>query len=537
MVKYVFVTGGVISGIGKGVICASIGAILKMSDDKIRFTIKKLDPYLNVDPGTMNPFEHGEVFVTNDGTEADLDLGYYERFTGIETSSINSTSSGRLYMNLLEKERNGHFLGKTVQTIPHFTNEIKQYITEGSDKFDIIICEIGGSIGDLEAHAFYETLRQLKNEIPHHDILFVHVTYIIHMTTTNELKTKPTQNAIKELNSAGIYPDILVCRLENNSDLSSVIDKLALHTNVAKNKIIISPNVNSIYEIPLKLVEQNLDQILFEHFNIYHPQTQKIKANTKSWDSLLLKINNSSRIRIKIGIIGKYVELHDAYKSLIEAIDHACYVHEVNKELVWIDCRKNISESLISDFDTFDGFIVPGGFGNIGINNMIKCIENIRIKKKPLFGICLGMQLICIEYARNICGVVDAGSQEFDDKEHIVKIMIDDKKIGGTMRLGSHTIKLKEKSKIYDIYGKKQFISERHRHRYDLNPEFVPILEKNGLNICGVDADNDLVEIVELLNTSNDIDHFYIGCQYHPEYKSTPMNPHPLFLNFVKACL
>ena len=524
MTKYLFVTGGVISGIGKGVISASIGRILQQCGQKI--TIKKLDPYLNEDPGTMNPIEHGEVFITADGKETDLDLGYYERFNDIVTGESNSTSSGKLYRKLFNLERDGEFLGKTVQIIPHFTDQIKDFITTNADLYDIVICEIGGSIGDIEAMAFYETLRQLRNEMGD-SIVFVHVTYLVYYSTTNELKTKPTQNAIKELNSSGIYPDILICRTEHQDLVTSDIQqKLALFTNVKKERIMMSHNVQNIYEVPLRLVEQGMDQILIDRFGIGIE-----RANMKEWIDLNDRIANSldSTEVIKIGMIGKYVELHDAYKSLIEAITHASFYHECRVELVWINCRDN--QILTNEeLSAIDGFIVPGGFGETGIDNMIHYISLVREMRKPMLGICLGMQMICVEYAKNVCQVQGAGSAEMGDYPHqIVKVMIDDVRLGGTMRLGRHEFKM-EDSNVKKLYDARNFeYAERHRHRYDVNPEYIDIIEQNGLKIVGTSDTDNLVEIEELP------DHpFYVGCQFHPEFNSSPMRPHPLFLELIR---
>lgn len=529
--KYIFVTGGVISGIGKGVISASIGTILKaMGIDNI--TIKKLDPYLNVDPGTMNPVEHGEVYVTDDGAETDLDLGYYERFTGITMSKINSTSSGKLYTTLLDKERRGEFLGKTVQIVPHLTDEIKKFIKAGDDVYDVIICEIGGSIGDIEAMAFYESLRQLRNEMSEL-IMFVHVTYLVNYATTNEIKTKPTQNAIKELNSAGIYPDILICRTEISAKVDDLItDKLAMFTNVPKRKIIISPDVDSIYRVPLILQSQGLDLRISEHFNLF------ARAEMKKWRNVCKSIyiaSNSERT-VKIGIIGKYIELHDSYKSLIEAIMHAGVANGCCVELIWINSREEITDKTLGKIAESDGFVVPGGFGNTGIENMIKLISAVRkLRSKPLLGICLGMQLMCIEFARNVLKI-DAGSAEFGNgSEEVVKVMIDEEKLGGTMRLGSHKVTLENGSYISEIYDT-QFIGERHRHRYDVNSEYVEWLERGGLEVSGK-SEAGLVESIELSNIEYLLPRYYIGVQYHPEYKSTPMNPHPLFVELINRAL
>ena len=512
MTKYIFVTGGVISGLGKGVTSASIGAILQMLGQK-NITIKKLDPYLNIDPGTMNPFEHGEVYVTSDGIETDLDLGYYERFLNIETNETNSTSSGKLYQKLLNNERNGDFLGKTVQMVPHFTNTVKEFICSNSNKYEYIICEIGGSVGDMEGMAFYEAIRQLRNDLGYENVLFIHLTYLVHYGITNEIKTKPTQNSIRDLQQLGIIPEILICRTEHLIS-DEIKEKLSLHTNVNKQNIIVARDVSSIYNVPIEFINDKIDEILMKKFAIKNP------INKTKWIELNNKII-SLRDSVTIGILGKYTKLNDSYKSLLESIFHAGLYHNYSVKIVWIDAREEFNHS----FENLSGVIIPGGFGMTGIETIINYICILRVKKIPLFGICLGMQLMIIEYCRNILGFKNSNSEEFSKGENQVI-----KKIkNGCMRLGNQDIILHD-SKIRNIYGK-DIITERHRHRYIINNETN---FNNDFIISGrsVHENNSIIETIELK------DHpWYIGCQYHPEYKSSPFNPHPLFSSFIGECI
>ena len=520
--KYIFVTGGVISGLGKGVTSASIGAILQMLGET-NITIKKLDPYLNVDAGTMNPVEHGEVFITNDGTETDLDLGYYERFLGIETTCNNSTSSGKLYKKLIEKERNGDYLGKTVQTVPHFTNIIKEFITYNIGNIDYIICEIGGSIGDIEAMAFYEALRQLKNDVGQNNILFIHLTYLLYLPSTKEIKTKPTQNTIKDLQQAGISPDILICRSEIPIP-KYIKEKLSLHTNLPVPNIISALNAESIYQVPLNYIGEGLDHILINKLKT------KNKLNTLKWKKLnqnILSLNNKNSITI--GIIGKYTRLNDSYKSLLEALFHASiyYGSKIKIELINSRIKDSIS------FDSLDGIIIPGGFGIDGIENILSIIKLARENKIPTLGICLGMQIMVIEFCRNILKLENADSEEFNGHGPNVIIKSDsNKQIGGTMRLGKYGIKIKS-SQCSEIYGSK-IIYERHRHRYKIDNKYLQQLQANGLYNVGTAITDDIVEIIEL---NKQIHPWYIGTQYHPEYQSSPFKPHPLLLSFIKKCI
>ena len=524
MVKYIFVTGGVISGLGKGVTAASIGAILQMLGEK-RITIKKLDPYLNVDPGTMNPLEHGEVYVTNDGCETDLDLGYYERFLEMEMGRDNSTSSGKLYKDLLEKERKGGYLGKTVQMVPHFTDIVKDFISFNESEYDYIICEIGGSTGDIEAMAFYEGIRQLKTTIGAENILLIHLTYLIYYSTTKELKTKPTQNAVRDLQRNGLFPDILVCRTEIPIT-KAVREKLSLHSSLPKENIIEAIDVESIYNVPLHFIKENIHHIIKKKFTISGES-----IDTKKWDILNKDIKMLEKT-ITIGILGKYVELNDSYKSLIEALFHSGLYYKYKVNIKWINAREDKKNS----YQGISGIIIPGGFGINGIEMMVKEIEQIRKNNIPTLGICLGMQLMVIEYFRNVVGEKDAGSAEFPGYSPNVVSKLRDKNekgIGGTMRLGGIQINLKENSKVRGIY-KEDSITERHRHRYTINTTYSSQLEENGFKISGYSERDNRIEIVELDEGKHP---WYIGCQYHPEYKSTPFRPHPLFLSYIEKCL
>ena len=522
MTKYIFVTGGVISGLGKGVISASMGAILQMLGEK-NISIKKLDPYLNIDPGTMNPTEHGEVFVTEDGTETDLDLGYYERFLEIKTTEANSTSSGKLFQKILNNEREGKYLGKTVQMIPHFTDIIKEFICYNPDDCDYIICEIGGCVGDIEAMAFYEAIRQLRNDLGVQNILFIHLTYIVHYSITDELKTKPTQNNIRELQQVGITPDILICRTEKNMS-KEIKKKLSLHTNLPEINIIEAENLSSIYKVPLNLVRQDIHKIISQRFSINN------MINCSKWNNLNNRIEGCKG-DITIGILGKYTELNDSYKSLIESINHACIYHNRSFNIKWINAREYDGD--VNIIKNIHGVIIPGGFGNNGIENMISLIKDIRCLEIPVFGICLGMQLMVIENLRNHF-VTTATSEEFNkegERTNVITKIITNNNLGGSMRLGLKEIELSPLgySNVKKIYGK-QIISERHRHRFGVDPQYRSTLSLNW--IISMSVSDNIIEIVELK------DHpWYIGTQYHPEYNSTPFNPHPLFCSFIENCI
>lgn len=539
--KYIIVTGGVLSGLGKGVATASIGAVLNMMNIT-KFTIKKLDPYLNVDPGTMNPHEHGEVYVTHDGTETDLDIGYYERFTGIRASIHNSTSSGKLYQRLIERERRGDFLGQTVQMIPHFTNEIKNFIRHGEEHYDVILCEIGGSVGDIEAMAFYEALRQLKNEVGQARFALVHLTYLVHYQASNELKTKPAQNAVRELMQTGLPPDILLCRTEQMLDAlpSAIIDKLQPYCK----RLIWAPNVNNIYQIPLQFVRQALHVHLT---NVLQWSCTETQIDTSKWTPYE-RCSVASKRTITIAIVGKYVQLQDAYCSLLDAIQHASDAKVCFK---WFDAR-----APPDDFDAFfnnaDAVLVPGGFGATGLDIIIDCLRYAREHRLPTLGICLGMQLMVIEFLRHQCGHTHAMSTEHEQptkrtntstKDIVIGLLkswqttnntsdnnvqkADPSTKGGTMRLGAFDVQLRVGSTFQQLYNATT-VSERHRHRYEVCPHIVPTIEMYGMHV--VAHRDGVVEGVEVKHHP-----FYIGCQYHPEYNSSPFAPHPLFVGFLRA--
>ena len=517
MTFYIFVTGGVISGLGKGITSASIGAILQAMN--LHITIRKLDPYLNVDPGTMSPIEHGEVFVTDDGTEADLDLGSYERIAEIKTTQYNSTSSGKLYLNLLNKERRGDFLGHTIQIVPHFTNEIKAFITYDSAQYDVIICEIGGSIGDIEGMAFYEALSQLSHDLGREHLMFVHLTYLVYYAMTKELKTKPTQNAVRELRRAGIFPELLVCRTDYPMT-EHVHSKLQPYAQY----ILEAPNVDSIYKVPLLFIRQNLHFIILRHFNIQR------SIYMLKWHELVNHINKLTE-EVNIAIVGKYVELTDSYKSLLETLEHAAIHHHRLLKTTWINVRTMSLKKIKETLTLVNGVVVPGGFGHTGIDCLLDTIQYIREKDMPFMGICLGMQLAVIEFYRNVVGIQNSGSTEFGHYDHpiIHKINPESQSLGGTMKLGATPIHLKPSTKTASFYPDST-ISERHRHRYEINQYYKDSLQEHGLTVSGISEES--IEIVELSEKP-----FYIGCQFHPEYQSTPFHPHPLLTAFVEKSI
>ena len=515
MTKYIFIVGGVISGLGKGVISASLGAILKEMGFKI--TIKKLDPYLNIDPGTMNPIEHGEVYVTKDGGETDLDLGYYERFTELTLSKDNSTSSGKLLYKLLTNERKGDFLGKTIQFMPHFTNSIQSFIRENEEKYDFIICEIGGSAGDYESSYFFESIRQMKlNGI---NIMLCIATYIVYYKITQELKTKPTQVAVKQLMACGLQPDLLFARSEY--DLTTEIKKkISLYTNISYKNIIQSKDVNSIYEVPLEFYNENIVQCITSHFKIDNPLPKMEK-----WINLNKKIK-SLKNEITVGIIGKYTKLKDSYYSLIEAIEHAGYELNHKIKFVWIEAREEFD---LQKLENVNCVVIPGGFGTNGIENIIKYVTYCRENDIPLLGICLGFQLVIIEYARNILGIQNATSGEFSNiGTFIINKKTNDEIFGGTLRLGEFPIALKKDSLVHKIYNK-DIVNERHRHRYELDMNYCELLEKNGMIISGVYKN--IPEILEISDKK-----FFVCVQYHPEFNSSPFSANPLFVNLLSTC-
>lgn len=515
MTNFIFVVGGVISGLGKGVISASLGAILKEMGFKI--TIKKLDPYLNIDPGTMNPIEHGEVYVTKDGGETDLDLGYYERFAELTLSKNNSTSSGKLLYKLLNNERKGKFLGKTIQFMPHFTNSIQEFIKEDSKDYDFVICEIGGSAGDYESSYFFESIRQMK--LNGDKIMICIATYIVYYKITKELKTKPTQVAVKQLMSCGLQPDMLFARSEYKLT-NELKKKIALYTNIPVKNIIQSTDVNTIYQVPMEFFKENIVDCIKDHFNIDKPI-----PTMEKWINLNEKIK-SLKNEINVGIIGKYTQLKDSYYSLIEAVEHAGYELDSKINFIWIEAREEFN---LQKLENVNCVIIPGGFGTNGIENMIKYITHCREYDIPLLGICLGFQLSVIEYARNILGIKNATSSEFSNiGTFIINKKTNDEMFGGTLRLGEFSVILKEKSMAYEIY-KKEVVRERHRHRYELDMNYKKILEEKGMIISGVYRE--IPEIIEIPDKK-----FFVCVQYHPEFNSSPFSANPLFVNLLSTC-
>jgi CTP synthase len=525
--KYIFVTGGVVSSLGKGLAAASIGCLLESRGLKVN--LMKFDPYLNVDPGTMSPFQHGEVFVTDDGAETDLDLGHYERFTHAKLSRDNNWTTGRIYEQIIAKERRGDYLGKTVQVIPHVTNEIKAAMKKVAQDVDVAIVEIGGTVGDIESLPFMEAIRQMRQELGRERTLFMHVTLVPFIAAAQELKTKPTQHSVKELLSIGIQPDILLCRTDRFLS-KEIKSKIALFCNVEEEAVITAKDVASIYEVPVVFSHEGVDTLVLRYLHI-----ESKERDLKSWEELLHRVYNP-KAEVTIGIVGKYVEYEDSYKSLKEALVHGALAHNLKLNLNWIEAEgleagDRSSEEQLADYD---GILVPGGFGKRGIEGMLIAIRYAREQKVPYFGICLGMQTACIEFARNVCGLADANSSEFDPATpHRVIYKLRElrgvEELGGTMRLGAWTCKIEPGTLAHRIYGQLE-ISERHRHRYEFNREYEETLTAGGLRISGSTPDGTYVEIVEL----PDHPHF-IGCQFHPEFKSKPLEPHPLFKTFVGA--
>ena len=531
MAKYVFVTGGVVSGLGKGITASSIALLLKARGYKV--FMQKFDPYFNVDPGTMNPIQHGEVFVTYDGCETDLDLGHYERFIDEELNYSSNITSGKIFKSVIDKERHGDYLGATVQMIPHITNEIKNKVYEAghSSKADIVITEIGGTVGDIESESFIEALRQIQYEKGSNETFFVHCTLIPFIYGSNELKTKPTQNSVKDLRNMGIKPDALVCRTPYSTN-DHIKDKISLFCSIPKENVIDSVDVNNIYEIPINYYEQKIDEIILKQFKLPFKKT-----NLSEWKKLVEIVNTLDK-EIEIALVGKYMELHDAYISVVEALKHAGYKYNTKISINWIDSEtlENNKVNLKEIFKKSKGILVPGGFGNRGINGKIKSINYARINNIPFLGICLGMQLAVIEFARNVCGITNANSTEFDPntKEPIIDLMADQKSIvnmGGTLRLGNYDCTVKKGTLAYKYY-KNDKILERHRHRYEFNNKYRSLLEEKGMIFSGINERANLVEIVELPNLKH-----FIACQFHPEFKSRPLRPAPLFDSFIKASL
>ena len=525
MAKHIFVIGGVLSSLGKGIASSSVGLLLKKMGYNV--VMQKFDPYLNVDPGTMSPYQHGEVFVTDDGAETDLDLGHYERFIGRPLTRNSNSTSGQIYDIVLKKERRGDYLGKTVQVIPHVTNEIKKLIYNMAKDNDIVITEIGGTVGDIESLPFLEAIRQFRLEVGVENSLFIFLTYVPFLKAAGELKTKPTQHATTKLREIGIQPDILLCRSEKPFD-DEIKSKIALFTNVQKSRVINAVDVITIYEVPKVLMNANIHEKICEHFHL-----QQNEIDFSDWDRIIDNIKNPEQ-EVIIAVCGKYVKHQDAYKSVGAALIHAAAFHKVKLNIKWVDSEKTISENAIQkNLEAVDGILVPGGFGIRGIDGKVAIAKYARENGIPYFGICLGMQTAVIEFARNVCGLKDAYSSEFDEacKNPVINLMNDQKYIemmGGTMRLGAYPCSIKENSLAYKIYDHNE-ISERHRHRYEFNNNYRNIIEENGMRISGISPDDLLVEIVELPSHP-----FYIGVQFHPEFKSRPDDPHPIFREFIK---
>jgi len=525
MAKHIFVIGGVLSSLGKGIASSSIGLLMKKMGYKI--VMQKFDPYLNVDPGTMSPFQHGEVFVTDDGAETDLDLGHYERFIGIPLTKNSNSTSGQVYESVIQKERKGVYLGKTVQVIPHVTNEIKSLIHKMSADNDIVITEVGGTVGDIESLPFLEAIRQFRLDVGVANTLFVFLTYVPYIKAAGELKTKPTQHATTKLREIGIQPDILICRSEKpiNDEIRS---KIALFTNVQKSHVFNAYDVSTIYEVPRVLMQAKLHEKICEHFHL-----QQNAIDFSDWNRIIDNIKNAEE-EVTIAVCGKYVRHQDAYKSVGAALIHAAAANRFKLNIKWVDSEKVFSEAEIEkELSNIDGILIPGGFGVRGIDGKISIAKYAREKQIPFFGICLGMQIAVIEFAQNVCGLEDAYSSEFDEecKNPVIDLMENQKyleMLGGSMRLGAYACVLKEDSLVFQIYRKNE-ISERHRHRYEFNNKYREIIEKHGMRITGTSPDNLLVEIVEISSHP-----FYIAVQFHPEFKSRPDKPQPIFNEFIK---
>jgi CTP synthase len=532
MAKYIFVTGGVVSSLGKGIAAASLGCLLESRGLKV--TLQKFDPYLNVDPGTMSPFQHGEVFVTDDGAETDLDLGHYERFTHAPLTQANNLTSGRIYEQIISRERRGDYLGKTVQVIPHVTNEIKaavRRVSTAADQspIDVAIVEIGGTVGDIESLPFLEAIRQLRHELGRENTLFVHVTLVPWIAAAQELKTKPTQHSVKELRAIGIQPDMLLCRSEWPLP-QDVKEKIALFCDVDVKAVITASDVASVYECPLVFAEQGVDEIALR---LLHMEAGPRKL--ARWSEMVKRIQRPAR-QVSIGLVGKYVEYEDSYKSLKEALLHGGLAHDAKVDITWIESDRLKWPEASEELERFDGILVPGGFGRRGVEGMLHAIRFARECKVPYFGICLGMQTMVIEFARNVCGLANANSTEFDPAtpDRVIYKLRELKgvdELGGTMRLGAYPCLLAENSFARAAYGASE-ISERHRHRYEFNREYETILKQHGLGLTGETPDGVYVEICELPGHP-----WYLGCQFHPEFKSKPLEPHPLFRAFIGAAL
>ncbi len=523
--KYVFVSGGVVSGLGKGISAASLAALMEAHGYTV--TMLKIDPYVNVDPGTMSPFQHGEVFVTDDGAETDLDLGHYERFTSSTMGKKNNFTTGRVYLSVLEKERRGDYLGKTVQVIPHITDEIKRRIRAVGGETDFVIVEIGGTVGDIESQPFLEAIRQFRSETDRNNVLIIHLTLVPYIKGSDELKTKPTQHSVKELLKIGIQPDILLCRTDRPLP-EDLRNKISLFCNVETRAVIPAEDAETIYQVPMKLAAEGLDEIVLEKLNL-----PPGKRDLTRWREVVDAIG-SPKGEVSIGIVGKYVDLADSYKSLNESLEHGGLANEVKVNLVYIDAETLEGSGYPEVLFEVDGILVPGGFGKRGIEGMIRAIEFARGHQIPFFGICLGLQAAVIEFARNVCGLGGAHSTEFDSQPaykviYKMRELVGVDQMGGTMRLGKYPCRLTPSSLAWNAYGADE-VWERHRHRYEVNPEYVPLFEERGLVISGKSPDRIFVEVIELE------DHpWFLACQFHPEFKSRPYEPHPIFKSFINA--
>ena len=529
MAKYIFITGGVTSSLGKGILGASLAKLLQARGYKV--TIQKFDPYINVDPGTLNPYEHGECFVTEDGAETDLDLGHYERFLNIKTSQANNVTTGRIYQTVINREREGGYLGKTVQVIPHITDEIKRRMTllGKNDDYDIILTEIGGTVGDIESLPYLEAIRQLQWELSDEECIVLHLTLIPYLKAAKELKTKPTQHSVKQMSEIGLLPDVIVCRTEHPlySDLKR---KIALFCNVKADSVIEAADAETIYDVPLNMMRENLDEICLDKLKLEHGREPKMDK----WNDFLVKLKNP-KSTVEIGLVGKYVELQDAYKSILESFIHAGAHNEVKVNVHYIHSEHINGKTVKEELGHLDGILVAPGFGSRGIQGKVDAIQYARESNIPFFGICLGMQCAVVEFARNVLGYEKANSAEMEDGlEHAVINMMEEQKtitkMGGTMRLGSYECELESDSKISEIYGGRKFINERHRHRYEFNNDYLKEFEAAGMMAIGKNPQSQLVEMIEIPEHN-----YFVASQFHPEYKSTVENPHPLFIAFIKA--
>ncbi|MGB9710363.1 MAG: CTP synthase [Thermodesulfovibrio sp.] len=539
MPKYIFITGGVVSALGKGIAAASIGALLEAKGFKV--TIQKLDPYINVDPGTLSPFEHGEVYVTDDGCETDLDLGHYERFTNLTTTHVNNYTSGKIYYNVISKERRGDYLGHTVQVVPHVTDEIKQAIKSAAGElFDIVIVEVGGTVGDIEGLPFLEAIRQFRYDVGRENVLYIHLTLVPYVKSAGELKTKPTQHSVNSLRAIGIQPDILLCRADRPLP-HALKKKIALHCNLDFDSVISAHDVETVYEVPLNFKQEGLDLLIEKKLGLPHRL-----SDLTEWENVVQRIKNP-KTEVNIAVVGKYVGLKDSYKSLNEALIHGGIANEARVNILWVNSEDIEKDGAKIHLSEAHGILIPGGFGTRGIEGKIEAIRYARENKIPFFGICLGMQTAVIELSRNLARLNRANSTEFDpDTEHPVIYLMErwfnprtgryevrtiDSQKGGTMRLGAYPCVLKEGTKAYEAYKTRE-ISERHRHRYEFNNKYIPILEEKGVVFSGTSPDGQLVEIIEFKEHP-----WFLGCQFHPEFKSKPFRPHPLFREFIKASL